>query len=161
MRILGIDPGTRIVGYGIIEDNQGTLTAIHYGAIRTKAKEHISLRLRTIYEYLVKVIEQYTPEVAAIEKVFYGKNIQSSIRIGEGRGVALLAVAKANLDIHEYDATKIKKAVCSVGSARKHQVQSMVQTILQLPELPTPSDAADALAIAICHHNNFRFSQWK
>ena len=161
MKILGIDPGTRIVGYGIVEDQKGTLVAIHYGAIRTKAKNPISLRLRTIYEHLVQVIEQYTPEVAAIEKVFYGKNIQSSIRIGEGRGVALLAVAKANLDIHEYDATKIKKAVCGVGSARKHQVQSMVQTILQLPELPTPSDAADALAIAICHYNNLRFSQWK
>ena len=157
MKIIGIDPGTRVVGYGVIESVRGQLLAYAYGAIRTRPQDSLPLRLQKIYRELSVVITNAKPEVAAIEKVFYGKNLQSAIRIGEGRGVAMLAVANAGLECYEYDATKIKKAVVGVGSAHKTQVQAMIKAILQLPETPTPADASDALAIAICHHHLANF----
>ena len=153
MKIIGIDPGTRVVGYGVIESVRGQLIAHAYGAIRTRPQDPLPLRLQKIYRELTTVITSAQPQVAAIEKVFYGKNFQSAIRIGEGRGVAMLAVANATIELYEYDATKIKKAVVGVGSAHKTQVQAMVKAILQLATTPTPADASDALAIAICHHH--------
>lgn len=154
MRILGIDPGTKVVGYAVIEIIQGKIVPQIYGAIRASGKENIPERLKQIYQGITEIIQKYHPEVVAIEKVFCGKNIQSAIRIGEGRGVAFLASANAGLAVHEYDATRIKKSVSGIGSAQKYQVQSMVQAILKLPVQPEPADAADALAIAICHYQH-------
>lgn len=159
MRILGIDPGTRIVGYGIVENVKGQLVAYDYGAIVVKAKMPLAQRLRQIYSELVQVITKNNPQAAAIEKVFYGKNLQSAIRIGEGRGVAMLAAANANMPVYEYDATTIKKSVTGSGGAHKTQVQAMIQAILNLPTMPNPSDASDALAIAVCHLHHFQANQ--
>lgn len=156
MKVLGVDPGTKILGYAILEESRGTLSPCTYGAIRAGAKDALPQRLKCIYTSLMEIITAYRPEVMAIEKVFYGKNIQSAIRIGEARGVALLAAANAGLHVHEYDATKVKKAVAGVGSAHKSQIQYMLKNILGLPDIPTPADAADALAIAICHCQAFQ-----
>lgn len=153
MKVLGIDPGTRIVGYSVVEKVGSSLVAIAYGAIKTKTKETFPKRLAKIYKELSDIITSYSPDVVAIENVFYGKNIKSAIRIGEGRGVAILAAANADLSVYEYDPTKIKKSVVGAGKAHKTQVQSMVQAILNLREAPETFDASDALAIAICHHN--------
>ena len=154
MKIIGIDPGTRILGYGIVYHRGNLLTPVAYGAINTKSTDPIEQKLHIIYHSLTNVFEKYQPDIVAIEKVFYGKNVQSAIKIGEARGVALLAAANANLPVHEYEPTKIKKAVTGVGNAHKSQIQKMVQTILALSEMPKPADAADALAIAICHCNS-------
>ncbi len=154
MKILGIDPGTKIVGYAVLEVVKGKIFPKAFGAIRASAKDSVPDRLKKIYQDLTEIIQQYQPEVVAIEKVFCGKNMQSAIRIGEGRGVAFLAAANACLDVHEYDATTIKKAVSGTGGAHKTQVQAMVQAILSLPVQPEPTDASDALAIAICHYQH-------
>lgn len=156
MKVLGIDPGTRILGYAVLEETGSRFIPHAYGAIRARATDPLPQRLTHIYRSLVEVINTHKPEVAAIEKAFGGKNIQSAIRIGEARGVALLAAAGMGLDVYEYEPTRIKKSVVGVGSAHKSQVQYMVQNILGLPALPTPEDAADALAIALCHCQNFR-----
>lgn len=151
MRVLGVDPGTRIVGYAVVENTKGVLRAHTCGAIFAKTKETLPQRFRCIYDTLSEVITTYQPEVMALEKVFYGKNLQTAIKIGEARGIIMLAAAKADIPVYEYDATKIKKAVVGVGSAQKYQVQHMIKAMLGLAELPTPEDASDALAIAICH----------
>mgnify|MGYP000901127381 CR=1 FL=1 len=153
MKVLGIDPGTRIVGYAVVEEKGSRLIAHVYGAISTGSKDALPLRLKSIYDRLTEIIHSFHPDAVAIEKVFYGKNIQSAIRIGEGRGVAFLAASNAGLPVHEYDATKIKKSVVGSGGAHKVQIQTMVKAILGLPRTPEPFDAADALAIAICHHH--------
>lgn len=161
MKILGIDPGTRIVGYGILDNIKGNFIVYAYGAIITKANVALAIRLRQIYAELTQIIEKYHPEESAIENVFYGKNLQSAIRIGEGRGVAMLAVANGNIPLYEYDATTIKKAVTGQGGAHKTQVQAMVQAILNLPNVPSPTDASDALAIALCHFHHLQTRQLK
>lgn len=158
MRIMGIDPGTLVVGYGIIDEIKGQPKYIHCGAIKISSKEKLAQRLKKIYSELQTIIQEYTPDVIAIEKIFSGKNIQTAIRTGEGRGVALLAAANAEIPIFEYDATIIKKAVVGAGLADKKQVQFMVQTILQLDIMPTPFDASDALAIALCHQHSLNSS---
>lgn len=151
MRVLGIDTGTRIAGYCIIEMVGQKLYPIVYGAIKPPAKYCFPARLRQIYEELSMIVQKYQPTHVAVEEVFYGKNIKSAIRIGEGRGVAILCAAIANIPVTEYAATIVKKSVTGSGSATKMQVQEMVRIILGLPECPKQADAADALAIAICH----------
>jgi crossover junction endodeoxyribonuclease RuvC len=157
MRILGIDTGTRIAGYGIVDIlSGGRLYAVDYGVIRANTKDAFPLRLKNIYEGLTNVIEKHKPDYAAVEEIFYGKNVKAALRIGEGRGIALLSAASANLPVSEYAATTVKKAVVGTGNAHKSQVQAMVKIILNLSELPEPFDAADALAIAICHCHHFK-----
>lgn len=151
MRILGIDPGTIVTGYGIVDDAENDLSLIDYGAITSGKKEPFPNRLKKIYDGLNTVIKKYMPEQIALEKVFYGKNIKSAIKIGEGRGVAILCAATADVPLYEYSPTVIKKSVVGVGSAQKAQVQEMVRIILNLPSAPEPFDSSDALAIAICH----------
>jgi len=149
-RILGIDPGTKTCGYAVLESDGRTIRTIDYGVVGNR-KVSLASRLKLIHEGLTAVIGRCQPEVAAIEGAFYGRNPRTTIRIGEGRGVALLAAASAGLEIAEYAPAKVKQAVVGSGRATKRQVQMMVRDILNLPEVPTPDDAADALAIAICH----------
>ncbi len=158
MKVLGIDPGTRVVGYGVLEEIKGKIIVYDFGAIVTQTKATLPTRLRQIYQRLTEIITQHQPQAVSIEKIFAGKNYQSAIRIGEGRGVALLAAAMFQIPVYEYDPTKVKKAVAGIGSAHKTQIQSMVQVILNLPQQPNPSDAADALAIALCHLHNYHLA---
>lgn len=156
MKVLGVDPGTRIVGYAVVEQSRGALIPHVYGAIHADVEPTLPRRLLTIFQSLSSIVAEHKPTVVAVEKVFYGKNLQSAMRIGESRGVVFVVAANAGLEVFEYDATKIKKSVVGVGGAHKSQVQQMVKAMLGLPQPPTPPDAADALAIAICHchHGN-------
>jgi crossover junction endodeoxyribonuclease RuvC len=149
MRILGLDPGTATVGYGIIEDVDGEVAVVSFGAIITRPKDgDAARRLQIIFEKLNDLIVEFRPEAAAVEKLFFGKNITTAIKVGQARGVLLLALANAGLPISEYSPPEIKEAVSGYGNASKQQVQFMVQNILGLDEIPKPDDAADGLAVA-------------
>jgi crossover junction endodeoxyribonuclease RuvC len=151
MRIMGIDPGTRVCGYGVIDLEGGEMTTVDYGVARGQREAALPERLGDIYKGLSRIIEKYSPEVVAIEGAFYGTNPRTAIKIGEGRGVALLSAANAGIKIVEYSPATVKKAVTGSGRAKKNQVQQMVRIELGLSDIPRPDDAADALAIAICH----------
>ena len=157
MRVIGIDPGTLVCGYGVIDSLGSKLKAIDYGAIRVKRGATFAERLVQIHNRLREVIVEHKPDVASIEKLFVGKNVKSAMATGEGRGIAVLSAALEDLPIHEYSPAEIKKSVVGVGSAHKTQVQEMVRIILGLEKIPRPQDAADALAIAICHCQRGRF----
>ncbi len=151
MRVLGIDPGTLNAGYGVVERDGTRLTAVAYGVVRAPRSLSFPARLRRIHEGLRAVIAEYRPAAAAIETVFGGKSMRTALHSGEGRGVAVLAVALADLPLNEYAPAEIKRAVVGNGQAAKVQVQHMVRAILGLPNVPESTDAADALAVAICH----------
>jgi crossover junction endodeoxyribonuclease RuvC len=159
MRVLGLDPGTATVGYGIVDGDDGRLTAVTYGVITTSPKDETAHRLQQIYQQLGELISRYQPDCAAVEQLFFGRNITTAITVGQSRGVLLLALANAGLSIGEYSPPKIKEAVSGYGNANKSQVQFMVQTLLELPELPHPDDAADGLAVAITHYQYSRYAQ--
>ncbi len=150
MRILGVDPGTLVCGYGVIEVFGNRVQPIAYGVARG-GNESLAVRLKVIHEGICTIIERFEPDVVAVEGAFFHKNARSAIKIGEGRGVVLLAAAAAGLPVEEYSPAAVKKAVAGNGRAHKQQVQGMVRVILNLPEPPKDEDAADALAIAICH----------
>ncbi len=151
MRILGIDPGTIITGYGVVEDTDGSLSLVDYGTIKGGRKDSFPDRLKKIYDGLNKVIKKHKPGHVAVEKVFYGKSVKAAIKIGEGRGIAILCAASAGIPVSEYSPTVVKKSVVGSGSAQKLQVKEMVKVILNMPKCPEHFDASDALAIAICH----------
>jgi crossover junction endodeoxyribonuclease RuvC len=151
MRILGIDPGSGSTGYGIIETDGSHLKAILFGAIKTNQKQPFHERLLKIHQGLNKILAREKADVMAIEEVFYASNVQSALRLGHARGVALLVGAQQGLNIFEYSPLEIKSAVVGYGRAEKEQIQIMVRLLLGLPDIPKPNDAADALAIAICH----------
>ena len=151
--VLGIDPGNHITGYGIIEKRRSEIHYITHGEIKLARSSSSSSCLMIIYNNLLEIIEKTVPDVFAIEDVFYGKNVRSLIRQSEVRGVAILAAAQNKIPIYEYSPLEIKKAVVGYGRAEKNQVQTMVKAILKLQQLPS-EDAADALAVAICHINN-------
>lgn len=150
MRILGIDPGTQVCGYGVIETRGPQVRTLDFGVARS-SDASLPARLKVIYDGLVEIIGRYNPDVVAVEGAFYQKNVRTAIKIGEGRGVALLAAAARGIEVVEYAPAEVKKAVTGNGNASKPQVQQMVRAILGLRELPSPEDAADALAIALCH----------
>lgn len=150
MRVIGIDPGTRVIGYGVIETSGSTLKALGWGAIDVR-KKTLPERLSELFKSLTAVLKKYKPHCAAVEKAFFAKSADSVIKIGEGRGVAILAAALQNIPVSDYSATMIKKSVTGTGAAHKSQVQNMVKVILGLDSLPQPLDASDALACAICH----------
>jgi crossover junction endodeoxyribonuclease RuvC len=153
MRILGIDPGTATVGYGLIEEEDGQPVIVTYGAIVSKPKDgDTARRLQIIYQQLNDLLVTYQPDVAAVEELFFGRNITTAIKVGQARGVLLLALADAGTPIAEYSPPKIKESVTGYGNASKQQVQFMVQNILGLDELPKPDDAADGLAVALTHY---------
>lgn len=151
MRILGIDPGYAIMGYGVLDYKGNKFTAVKYGSITTDAHTPNEERLQILYDELTKIIEEYKPDEAAIEELFYNTNATTAIMVGEARGVAMLALAQAGVKIAEYTPLEIKSALTGYGRADKKQVQSMVKMILGLAEVPKPDDTADAVAAAICH----------
>ncbi len=155
-RVMGIDPGTRVVGFGIVDLGGASPRYVAHGAVDVRGRNYPS-RLLRIFEGLSETIEKFQPDVCVVEEIFYVKNAKSAIKTGEGRGVALLAAASKGVPLAQYSATRIKKSVTGSGSAHKAQVQKMVKLQLGLEELPEPADAADALACAICHCHRLRF----
>lgn len=151
MIIIGIDPGTLITGYGIIKVTGSTYQAIDYGCIRPPANYKLTDRYLIIFNALEEILAKYSPDALIVETQYVQKNIQSAIKLGMARGIAIVAAKKRGIPIFEYAPTKAKKAVVGNGRASKSQVQKMVQVLLRLAEVPTPEDAADALALAICH----------
>ena len=153
MRILGIDPGYAIMGYGIVDykGSKFTPTPVAYGSITTEAHTPNEERLMVLYDELSSIIAKYKPEEASVEELFYNTNATTAIMVGEARGMALLACAKAGIRISEYTPLQIKSSLTGYGRADKKQVQTMVKMILNLSEVPKPDDTADALAAAICH----------
>jgi len=158
MIILGIDPGSRICGYGLLEVEKHKILAAGCGTIKNKDKEALSERLLVVYNGLKKIIEEYKPDVAAVENIFYGKNIQSSFTLGHVRGVVLLLLAQYGIPCYEYSPREIKQSVVGSGSASKKQIVYMVQSILQLKTQTITYDAADGLAAAICLFNKEKYS---
>ena len=152
MRVLGVDCGTEYTGYGVVElVNSGQLFCLACGAIKLSAREPMPSRLSKIFDRLTDIIRAHGPDRVAIEDVFYALNVKSALKLGQVRGVAMLAAAAAGLEVAEYAPLAIKSAVVGYGRGEKHQVQQMVARLLNLDEIPQPPDAADALAIAICH----------
>jgi len=149
IRILGIDPGSRITGFGIIEVHSNRSVCVAHGCIKAQ-QTTLAERLKHIHTELILIIEQYSPQEMAIESVFVHRNVDSALKLGQARGAAIAAVALQSIDVHEYSPAEIKKSVVGRGNAAKSQVQHMVTAILNLPESPQ-ADAADALAIALCH----------
>ncbi len=151
MVILGLDPGIATVGFGIIQGEQGNFSSLAYGAIRTEAGLPLSERLEIIYQDLNEMLEQFKPDAVAIEELFFNTNITTGISVAHGRGVILLACRKYGVKVYEYTPLQVKQAVVGYGRAEKRQVMDMVKRICQLPAAPKPDDAADAVALAICH----------
>lgn len=158
MRILGIDPGSRATGWGLIEKQGNRLLHIDNGVITTRANEPLSDRLGTIYQHLSQVIHRYTPTAVAVEEIFMAKNALSALKLGHARGVALLAGFNHDLPVAEYSALQVKSAVVGYGRAGKQQIQEMVRILLKLPEI-AQEDASDALAVAICHAHSAEINQ--
>jgi crossover junction endodeoxyribonuclease RuvC len=152
--ILGIDPGTAITGYGVISEAAGGPQALAYGVIRTPANQELSKRLVTIYAELTALLDAYQPDAVAVEEVFFSKNARTALSVGHARGVVLLAVAQRNNPLFHYKPAQVKQAVTGYGGADKRQIQEMMRMLLGLEDIPRPDDAADALAIALCHLNS-------
>jgi crossover junction endodeoxyribonuclease RuvC len=153
---LGIDPGTAIMGYGLVASDGGSLHAIDYGALTTPSDLRPEERLRRLHERLCEIIAAHRPDAMAVEELFFNANARTAIAVGQARGVALLAAAQAGLRVHEYTPLQVKGAVAGYGRAGKEQVQLMAATLLALRTVPRPDDAADALAVAICHAHSAR-----
>ena len=151
MRILGIDPGYAILGWGVIDVVGNKFSVVDYGSILTDTSMEMPARLQVLYNGLTELIHKYKPDDASIEQLFFNSNAKTAILVGEARGVAVLACANGNLNIGEYTPLQIKQALVGYGRADKKQVQYMVKTMLNLKSVPKPDDTADALAAAICH----------
>lgn len=155
--ILGIDPGIADTGYGIIKKEQdGKMTCLEYGSVRTHAGNETSVRLEKIYSNLDAKIKEYKPQLMAVEQLFFCNNVKTALAVGEARGVVMLLARKHRLQIVEYTPLQVKQAVSAYGKASKMQIQKMVQFLLNLEDLPKPDDAADALAVAICAGNTVK-----
>ncbi len=159
MIILGIDPGYAIVGYGVIEVDKGKFTAIDYGVIRTPQYESISVRLSMIARDLQAIIDKYKPDAVAIEELFFSANRKTGIMVAEARGVILLTCANSCGNLYEYTPMQIKQAITGYGGADKQQIQHMITLLLRLKSIPKPDDAADALAVALCHGQSAKFGE--
>jgi crossover junction endodeoxyribonuclease RuvC len=151
MRILGIDPGYATTGFGLIESDRNSYKALRYGVVTTPAGLEFSQRLVMLYDDITELLETLRPDVVAIEELFWGTNITTGIGVSHGRGVILLAVAKCGIPMKEYTPMQVKQAVVGYGKAEKRQVMDMTRRLLKLDAVPRPDDAADALAIALCH----------
>ena len=151
MRILGIDPGYGITGFGLVEAERGKFQFLRCGAITTPAGMDFSARLEIIYEDMKKLLEMAKPDAVAIEELFFGQNVTTGIGVAQSRGVILLAIRQADVPIFQYKPMQVKQAVVGYGNATKHQVQDMTKRLLHLEKMPKPDDAADAIAIALCH----------
>lgn len=151
--ILGIDPGIAITGYGVIKTQGNSFKVLEYGVIRSSKQMETARRLQEIYQGVGQIIDLYKPQTMAIEELFFNKNVKTALIVGQARGVAMLAAYQQGVSVYEYTPLQVKQAVVGYGRAEKQQVQFMVKSILNLQEIPRPDDAADALAIAICHGN--------
>ena len=158
MLVLGVDPGTAITGYGLVREEEGGLTLVDCGVITTPAGQPLPERLQTIYCGLADVARKYQPQQAAVEELFFSRNVRTALSVGHARGVALLALVDAGLAIHEYKPLEIKQAITGYGGADKQQVQEMVRLLLNLDHVPQPDDAADAVAVAVCHIHSARMT---
>jgi crossover junction endodeoxyribonuclease RuvC len=159
MLVIGIDPGTAITGYGLVREVQnGSLAVVDYGVIQTPAKLPMPQRLLKLYRELKDITALHRPDRGAVEKLFFQKNVRTAISVGQGRGVAILALAEAEIPIAEYTPLEIKQAIAGYGGADKTQMQYMIKALLELGEIPKPDDAADALAVAVCHIHQARFN---
>src|SRR5512138_1078680 len=158
MVVVGIDPGTATTGYGFVrETEQGDLVAVDYGVIQTPAGWPAEQRLRLLYQELKRLLLLHNPSSGAVEKLFFSRNITTAIAVGQARGVVLLAMAELKMDVAEYTPMEVKQSITGYGGAEKKQIQMMAKAMLHLEEIPRPDDAADALAIAICHIHTNRY----
>lgn len=155
MIILGIDPGTAITGYGLIEHTGNKFKLIEYGVVQSTKDLPLAERLHSIFNGINRIIETYRPDHVAIEELFFNKNTKTALAVGQARGVIVLAASLKGLPVYEYTPLQVKQAVVGYGRAEKQQVQFMVKAIMNLAETPKPDDAADALAIGICHGNSY------
>jgi len=155
MKVLGVDPGTVRVGWAILETEEGRVEALGFGCIDASGRNRPRVeRARMIYSALDEVVRRFEPDCMALEEAFFGRNVKSALRIGEGRGFAIAVAANRDLEVHEYAPTTVKKSAVGHGGADKAQVQEMMRLLLGLEQLPEPEDAADALAVAYCHCNH-------
>ncbi len=154
MKVLGIDPGTAATGYGVVvREDGGAVSLVECGVVRTRPAAELSERLLDIHEGLGEVMDRHAPDVVAVESIFYGKNVRSTVMLGHARGAILLTAALRHLPVVDYSPAEVKNAVVGTGRATKEQVQFMVKKLLRLKEAPSPSDAADGVAVALCHVN--------
>ena len=151
MKVIGIDPGTASCGYGIVHESDGRLRAIDHGWWKTAAAERAELRLKTIFDGVAGLIEEHRPDAVALEESFVGVDARTALSVGQARGAVMVAAANAGVECAEYPPARVKQTVCGYGRAEKQQIQKMVKAILGMHAEPTPSHAADALAVAICH----------
>jgi crossover junction endodeoxyribonuclease RuvC len=158
LKIIGIDPGLVQTGFGIINVSNNQTNLIDYGIVKPPSKDSLANRLLTIFNDVCEIISNHNPQILAIEEVFYGKNVKSAMRLGQARGASMVAAASKGIPIYEYSARKVKQSVTGNGNAHKSQVQFMVKTKLKMVNNPEPMDAADALAIALCHNHQFRMA---
>lgn len=156
MLVLGIDPGTARTGWGLVSREGNELALVDYGTVRTSSDASLPQRLQVLYRELGQIISSHQPSAVAVEKLFFNKNVRTAMTVGQARGVVLLAVAEAGLPVHEYTPLEVKQSVCGYGRASKDQIQKLVQMLLGLDSIPQPDDAADAIAIAICHIHSSR-----
>lgn len=155
MRILGIDPGTAICGYSLLDYIGNKFTLVDFGVIRTPAHTDLEKRLQTIYEELGALIQTFRPEYMAVEELFFNNNVTTALSVGHARGVVLLLGAQNGMEVSSYTPSQVKQSVVGYGKATKRQVQEMVRVILKMEKIPTPDDAADAIAVAICHGHSY------
>ncbi|MDO4661704.1 MAG: crossover junction endodeoxyribonuclease RuvC [Tissierellia bacterium] len=159
MIVLGIDPGIALMGYGVVEFKSNRVKMIEYGVVSTSSKTRTTQRLKILYDNLNDIINEYKPDEFAIEELFFNKNVKTAIEVGHARGVQVLCAENNNLPIYEYTPLQIKQAITGYGRADKKQMQLTVKTLLNLDKLPRPDDAADALAVSLCHCFSQRFKE--
>lgn len=155
MRILGIDPGIAIVGFGLIDKNGSKLTPVQYGCIQTEAHTDPGERLKKVYDAMRELIAKYKPDAVAFEKLFFNRNVTTAFAVSQARGVLMLAAVQEGLPLGEYTPLQVKQAIVGYGKAEKRQVQEMTRMFLNLPSIPKPDDVADALAVAVCHAHSY------
>jgi crossover junction endodeoxyribonuclease RuvC len=155
--ILGIDPGIATTGFGLVgEDDAGEAYLVRYGTVQTPAHTPMSVRLHQLYDEMTALLRESAPGAVAVEELFFNRNVSTALTVGQARGVVLLAAAQAGLPVYEYKPAEVKQALVGYGRADKHQMQEMVRLMLGLPDIPRPDDAADAVAVAICHLHSQR-----
>lgn len=158
MRILGIDPGIAIVGFGVVDKNGNRYSTVEYGAITTPAHTPLENRLKTVYDEMTLLFANFRPDAMSVEELFFNSNAKTAIAVGQARGVIILSAVENGVPIYEYTPLQVKQALTGYGRASKMQIQQMMRTMLGLSEIPKPDDVADALAIAVCHGNSVRYN---
>ncbi len=161
MRILGIDPGIAIVGYGVVDKEGNRYKTVAYDAVTTKAHTPLEDRLEKVYNGVCEIIKEYKPDAMSIEELFFNNNAKTALTVGQARGVIILAAVQNHIPVYEYTPLQVKQALTGYGRASKTQIQQMMKSMLGLSEVPKPDDVADALAIAVCHGNSMRFNSIK